>query len=167
MSVEVEPLRTLTVFAGLSDGQLERVAAVLKRHAIPAGMEIVTEGERSTSLFVLSRGAVGTSKRLGLAVRGPMDATKQKFLLHIAAPQFFGEIGLLTDHERSATITAQTECEVLELRRADFDRLAQDDLALGYHVVRNIAVVLADRLRNTDHDVLKLTAALSLSLGNR
>ena len=167
MSVEVEPLRTLTVFTGLTDGQLERVAGVLKRHAIPAGMEIVTEGEKSTSLFVLARGSVGTSKRLGLAVRGPMDATKQKLLVSISAPQFFGEMGLLTDHERSATITAQTECEVLELRRADFDRLAQEDLAFGYVVVRNIAVVLADRLRNTDHDVLKLTAALSLSLGNR
>jgi CRP-like cAMP-binding protein len=167
MTVEVEPLRPLTVFGGLTDAQLAKVAAVLKRHAIPTGMEILTEGERSTSLFVLARGTVGTSKRLGLAVRGPLDVTKQKFLVHINAPQFFGEMGLLTDHERSATVTAQTECEVLELRRADFDRIAQEDLALGYQVVRNIAAVLADRLRNTDHDVLKLTAALSLSLGNR
>lgn len=167
MTVEVEPLRGLTVFAGLTDAQLERVAGVLKRHAIPAGMEILTEGERSTSLFVLARGTVGTSKRLGLAVRGPTDAAKQKFLVQINAPQFFGEMGLLTDHERSATVTAQTECEVLELRREDFDRLAREDLAFGYQVVRNIAGVLADRLRNTDHDVLKLTAALSLSLGNR
>src|SRR5438132_13590974 len=136
MSVEVEPLRTLTVFAGPSDGQLERVAAVLQRHSIPAGMEVLTEGEKSTSLFVLARGSVGTSKRLGLAVRGPMDAAKQKFLLHINAPQFFGEIGLLTDHERSATITAQTGCEVLELRRAVFYRLARADVSVGYSYVR-------------------------------
>jgi len=38
---------------------------------------------------------------------------------------------------------------------------------MGMMLVRNIAIVLASRLRNTDRDVLKLTMALSLALGNR
>ena len=54
-----------------------------------------------------------------------------------------------------------------QLRRADFERLTTADPLLGYRLMRNVAVVLADRLRSTDLDVLKLTTALSLALGNR
>lgn len=87
--------------------------------------------------------------------------------MRLSAPQFFGEMGLLSDLERSATITTETECEILELSRADFERLVASDPELGYRLVHNIALVLAERLRRTDLDVLKLTAALSLALGTR
>ena len=69
--------------------------------------------------------------------------------------------------DRSATITTESECEILELAREDFERLATADPQLAYRVLRNIAVVLAERLRRTDLDIVKLTVALSLALGNR
>lgn len=157
-------LRDIPIFRDLSDAQLDRIAAVLVRRRVAAGEPILQEGERSTSMFVLTTGSVGTSKRLGLASR---DGPRQKTLVHLAAPQFFGEMGLLSDLERSATVTTDGECELLELTRADFDGLVSADAELGYRLVRNIAVVLAERLRRTDLDVLKLTTALSLALGNR
>lgn len=160
-------LRTVPLFSGLDDAQLGRVARLLRSRRVAPGVAIVSEGERSSSVFILASGSVGTSKRLGLAAQGSVDENRQKVLVHLTAPQFFGEMGLLTDLDRSATITTDTECEILELTRADFDDLAANDPALGYVLVRNIAVVLADRLRRTDLDLLKLTTALSLALGNR
>ena len=167
MSVDLTPFRGLSLFTGVNDEQLARLGARLRRRLVPSGTQILSEGERSTSVYLLGRGTVVTTKRLGLVVRSELDADKQKLLVRFSAPQFFGEIGLLSDLERTATVTADTECEVLELTRGDFEHVVQDDLALGYQMVRNIAIVIGERLRNTDRDVLKLTAALSLSLGNR
>ncbi len=162
-----EVLRKIPIFEGLTDAQLDAVSAVLVRRHVRADEVIFGEGEHSSALYVLTSGSVGTSKRLGLAAQAPSQADRQKVLVHLHAPQFFGEMGLLSELDRSATITTEGECELLELHRADFERLAQDDPGLGYRLTRNIAVVLAERLRRTDLDVLKLTTALSIALGNR
>jgi len=165
--IDLGLLRRMPLFGGLSDEQVREVAAALRGRVVPAGEAVFREGERSTSVYILARGSAGTSKRLGLAIRAPVDATRQKTLVRLVAPQFFGEVGLLSDLERSATVTTESECEILELSREDFERLAAHDPQLGYQVLRNIAAVLVDRLRRTDLDVVKLTAALSLALGNR
>ena len=164
---DLSALRDLPVFNGLTDAQLAEVAAVLVTRELRSGETIFAEGERSSSMYVLVSGSVGTSKRLGLAARDGNAPVKQKVLVHLAAPQFFGEMGLLSDLERSATIAADSDCRLFELRRADFEQIAKSDPALGFLLVRNVAVVLAERLRRTDLDVLKLTTALSLALGNR
>ena len=165
--MDTSTLRGHPMFAGLSNEQLASIAAVLVKRRVRAGETIFAEGERSSSLYLLTSGSVGTSKRYGLAAGDGNGAARQKVLVHLTAPQFFGEMGLLSDLERSATISTDTDCEMLELRRADFERLAESDPVLGYQLVRNVAVVLAERLRRTDIDVLKLTTALSLALGNR
>lgn len=166
--MDIDRIRAVRLFAGLDEPQLRAIADVLVVRRVLPGVPIFSEGERSSSVFILTSGSVGTSKRMGLAAaRGAIGEDRQKVLVHLTAPQFFGEMGLLSDLDRSATITTDTECEILELTRADFERLADSDHALGYHLVRNIAVVLAERLRRTDLDLLKLTTALSLALGNR
>lgn len=164
--MDVALLGALPVFSGLDADQLSAVAGALTSRRVGPGVDIFIEGEPSTSLFILTSGSVGTSKRLGLAAQD-RAAGRQKVLVHLRAPQIFGEMGLLSDLERSATITTDTECELLELARPEFERLVQADAALGYRLVRNIAVVLAERLRRSDLDMLKLTTALSLALGNR
>ncbi len=165
--MDTSVIRDLPLFAGLDEAQLGSVVAVLRARRVASGVPVFSEGERSSSLYILVRGAVGTSKRMGLAAQGPDERSRQKTLVHLAAPQFFGEMGLLSDLARSATITTEGDCEVLELTRADFERLVAGDALLGYRLLRNIAIVLAERLRRTDLDVLKLTTALSLALGNR
>ena len=160
-------IKDLPLFIGLDDAQVRAVGAVLRERHYSPGVTIFAEGERSSSLYILTAGSVGTTKRMGLSAQRPDEPPRQKTLVHMVAPQFFGEMGLLSDLVRSATITTDGDCEILELTRADFDRLAQGDALLGYRLVRNMALVLADRLRRTDLEVLKLTAALSLALGNR
>ena len=165
--MDISRIRGVALFTGLDDAQLNTVASVLRERRVAPGVAILTEGERSTSLFILATGAVGTSRRMGLAARGPVDPASEKVLVHLRAPQFFGEMGLITDLDRSATVKTDTESEVLELTREDFARLTGADPQLGFLLMRNIAVVLAERLRRADLDMLKLTTALSLALGNR
>ena len=159
-------IASIPLFRGMSDAQLAAVAAVLRRARAPEGEEILTEGDPGRSLFVLVDGSVETSKHLGVvSLNG--STPRQKVLVRLTAPQFFGEIGLLEDTPRSATVRAATACELLELRRDDFDQLVAADIHLGYTLMRNIASSLIGRLRGTDRDILKLTAALSIALGNR
>ena len=164
--IAASELRETPLFRGLSEEQLGAVAAVLRPARVVAGKDIVVEGERGTSLFVLLRGTVETTKHLGvIGVQG--EVPRQKVLVRLSAPQFFGEIGLLEEVPRSASVRAATACDLLELRRDEFDRLVDGDIRLGYVLIRNIASVVIGRLRETDRDVLKLTAALSIALGNR
>lgn len=163
---DTSALAGVPLFRDLSDAQIRGVAGVLRASRVAAGEAILVEGDPGRSLFVLRSGTVETTKHLG--VIGLENGTpRQKVLVRLAAPQFFGEIGLLEDTPRSATVRAATECDLLELRRDDFDRLVAADVHLGYRLLRNIASSLIVRLRDTDRDVLKLTAALSIALGNR
>lgn len=163
---DIEALRSIPLFGGLSDPQLEAVSRAARRRKVAGGAVILEEGGRDDSLYILVHGSVNVAKRLGLSADSQVQEAK-KTIVHLDAPQFFGEIGLLDDIERSATISAHSECELLELRRSDWQRLVEEDLALGYQVLHNIVIVLGQRLRRTDRDVIKLTAALSLALGNR
>ncbi|MBI3976729.1 MAG: cyclic nucleotide-binding domain-containing protein [Chloroflexi bacterium] len=162
-----DQLRTMPLFGELTEEQLAAVLGVGRRQHVPAGAVILREGDRTDSLYILVGGSVEVTKRLGLATVDRANEPKEKTLVHLTAPQCFGEMGLLEKAERSATITAERECELLEITRADFERLVDADPLLGYRMVCNIAKILAFRLRRTDRDVLNLTIALSLSLGNR
>ena len=159
-------LTAVPLFRDLDGDQLRGIAGVLRSARARAGDAILLEGDPGRSLFVLVRGSVETTKHLGV-IGLENGAPRQKVLVRLSAPQFFGEIGLLEDTPRSATVRAATDCELLELQRTDFERLVDADLRLGYTLLRNIASSLIGRLRDTDRDVLKLTAALSIALGNR
>ncbi len=163
MSVVVPP--EIPLFGGLNEAQMRAIAAILRRGRARAGEVILREGDVGRSLYVLVSGTVETTKAMG--VPGPDGAPRRKVLVRMSAPQSFGEIGLLEESPRSATVRAATDCEYLELRREDFERLVGSDVHLAYVLVRNIASSLIQRLRRTDRDMIKLTVALSIALGNR
>ena len=160
-------LQGVPIFEGLSPGQLDLIASVARPFELAEGGVILREGDVGEEMYLLLHGNVEVSKRLGLMVEEDDLLTKRKTIVRLSAPQFFGEMGLLEYAERSATVIAASPCQLVEIRRADFERIVEADLALGYRVVRNICLGIAFRLRRTDRDVLKLTAALSLALGNR
>jgi CRP/FNR family transcriptional regulator, cyclic AMP receptor protein len=165
MSVPPE-LAAVPLFRGLSETQLATISAVLRRARARAGDAILSEGDVGRSLFVLARGTVETTKRMGV-IGADGELPRQKVLVRMTAPQSFGEIGLLEESPRSATVRAATDCDLLELRREDFEKLVAGDTHLGYLLVRNVTSSLIQRLRRTDRDIIKLTAALSIALGNR
>jgi CRP-like cAMP-binding protein len=168
MSVDIGSLNKMALFAGMSR---EQVTAVVKESdvlKVAAGKNVLVEGETGDAMYILTEGNVEISRRLGTTTDDRIGPQKVKRLITLSAPQFFGEMSLLDGTaERSATVTAATDCEVLEFTRDDFERLVAADQALGYQMVYNIALVMAGRLRGTNRDVMKLTAALSLALGNR
>ncbi|TPG12878.1 MFS transporter [Pedococcus bigeumensis] len=117
-------LRGIPMFSPLTRATLELLATQLTSESAPAGRTVVREGEESDRFLVIKSGAVEVSQN-GM------------FLRIERAGDYFGEIGLLRDVPRTATVTATEDTELLSLSRADFldavsgseeSRVAADDI---------------------------------------
>ena len=161
-----EDLRTAPLLNGLTDEQLKRFWDAGTVRTIRMGDTIIQEGSVEDTIFILLEGAVSVSQALLLKLGRSDYGQKEKTLIRLEANMrpCFGEMSLLEDVERSATVTSLTDAKVLVLGRARFNRLIEEDSTLGVAVLRNIACTVSGRLRKANQDVLKLTTALSLAL---
>lgn len=161
-------LKSVYLFSDLTDEQSDEVGGICSEFRALQGEHIIVEGDKGESMYVLVDGSVEISKHLTLLTGGDFDE-KDKTLIILRADTrpFFGEMGLLGGEERTATVTAISNCTLLEMRRHDFEALCQVDPLIGYHVLRKIALVTSERLKKTTRDVLKLTTALSLALDQK
>jgi MFS family permease len=94
------------MFRGLSVVAKERLASSLIPLSFPAGASIVEEGETGDRFYIVVQGAIEARERGRPAGRGSLD--------------YFGEIALLRDVPRTATVTARTPVQVYALDRDDF-----------------------------------------------
>jgi len=100
------------------------------------GLAIVQAGERDRALYLLTEGTVG--------VRLPRDEGSFKA---IDAPSVLGELAFFDGYPRSATLDAVTDVEVVRIDLAAFDRLHEHEPALAHLMLRDLARILALRLR--------------------
>ncbi len=100
-------LQAVAMFAPLTPATVEGLARKLTRFEVPAGSVIVREGQESDRFFVIESGQVAVS-------HGDV------FIRHEGPGDFFGEIGLLRDVPRTATIVAETDTVLQVLERDDF-----------------------------------------------
>ncbi len=114
----LELLRTLDLFAPLDQVTTEQLARALTVVRYGAGEVLVTEGEESDLFYVIESGLVEVTQADTLGGR----------VLRTEGPgEYFGEIGLLRDVPRTATITALEETVVLTLTRDHFLRAVSGD----------------------------------------
>jgi small-conductance mechanosensitive channel/CRP-like cAMP-binding protein len=132
-----DALRSVEIFAALTDRQRADLASASRPALYAAGEKIVREGDTGSSMFVIRRGdatvrLAGTDGEV--ARLGPGD--------------FFGEMSLLTGEPRSATVSAATDCELVELGADGFRRVVLADPAL---VERVAAAVVSRRTELEAH----------------
>jgi MFS family permease len=100
-------LRSVPIFAPLAPGVLESVARRLERLPVAAGQVVVEEGTASDRFYLIESGRVAVTH-------------DDELLRHEGVGEHFGEIGLLRDVPRTATVTAVDDTVLLCLERADF-----------------------------------------------
>jgi CRP/FNR family transcriptional regulator, cyclic AMP receptor protein len=103
---------------------------------VAAGLALVQAGEQDRALYLLTEGTVG--------VRLPRDEGAFKT---IDAPSVLGELAFFDAKPRSATLDAVTDVEVVRLDTEAFDRLLEHEPALAHAMLRDLARILALRLR--------------------
>ena len=168
-SNNVNLLKEFRLFNGLSDKELKLVSDLARRKNIDTGTAIISEGETGDDLYLLEEGVVDINKTLTIMTSRYDSGTKERSFIRLTGEQhpYFGEMALFGKGERSATVKAVTECKLLMITSKDFRKLCESEPRIGYIVVTNIALVLADYLRKTNEDVIKLTTALSLALSGQ
>lgn len=113
---EAEDLRRLPLLASLPPGELAVVGAGLRRERFPAGAIVVRQGEVGTAFYIIQSGQAEAVVTI--------DGREQRLSL-LGPGGYFGEIALLMDIPRTATVRARTPLVTLSLGRADFDALLQ------------------------------------------
>jgi CRP/FNR family transcriptional regulator, cyclic AMP receptor protein len=163
---EIELLRKVGILADLTDDDLRKILAISRRAAYKAGETIMREGEQGETMYFFVEGEVDVTKNLTLKLGDRDFATAEKSMNKLSADKVsvFGEMSVFGPEPRSATITANSDCVLYSVNRAEFTKLCENECRIGLAIVRRIAAVLCARVRKGNEDVLKLSTALSIAL---
>jgi CRP/FNR family cyclic AMP-dependent transcriptional regulator len=130
------------LFEMLSPAELARLAELARMRRFAAGEVVFEEGDLGDSLFVIVDGQVEVVRRQPSGDVHP--------LVVLAAPEFFGEMGLIDKDYRSATVRAKTDADLLQLTAQDLRSFRQSHGDGFTFVVVNIARSLSARLREAN-----------------
>jgi CRP/FNR family cyclic AMP-dependent transcriptional regulator len=131
------------LFSDLPSGELQRVLTLARRRTFGRGEVVFHEGDPADSLHLISKGrfAVRVTTPLGetamLAIRGPGEA--------------FGELALVSEAPRSATIAALEPAETHSIYRREFDELRREHPFVN----RVLVAVLAAEVRRMDELIVE------------
>jgi len=136
--------RNLSLFAGLDEAELEKLAKVSSRRPVARGAFVVRAGESTDSLYILLAGRAKVTN---------CDEEGREIILAWLGPgEFFGEMGLIDGSPRSANVIATEHCELLHIGRDDFQRCMQDN----FQVAQRLMQILVHRLRDADRKIESL-----------
>jgi CRP-like cAMP-binding protein len=123
---KVEALKRAPLFEGLSRKELVQLARVSEDLEVPPGKVLCKEGELGREFFVIVDGEVEVT------TSGKRVATR-------TGGEFFGEIALLEETPRTATVTAKTPLRFFVLTRKDFRHLVNENRNVERKVLRALA----------------------------
>ena len=134
-------LRNVPLFARLDEPQLGVLARVIVRRSFGRNAKIIGAGDPTDSLYIVISG------RLKVLMS---DEQGREVILSILGPgEFFGEMGLLDDSLRSASVVTLEACELLTISKTDFKRSLAENFELSLNVMRG----LVQRLREADRKI--------------
>ena len=126
---KVELIKRVPLFANCSKHELEEIAHIADEIDLNEGKEMTREGSRGREFFVL--------------LEGDADVTKDgQSINKLGAGDFFGEIALVSDTPRTATVTATSPVRALVITDRSFRRLLDE----SPEIQRKVLVELAERL---------------------
>ena len=132
-----EAIRDFFLFVDLPFHTRLRMSRVCRARVFSKGEALITEGDPGSSMFLLTQG------------RARVSHGKVK-LATLCAGEHFGELGLLDDQPRSATVTALEAGALLEISREALLEFCGREPALGTQILWRLLDVLASRIRKTN-----------------
>lgn len=124
-------LEKVPLFQGLNNRQLERLAKRFVERDYPTGKVIVTQGQGGEGFFIIEAGHAE-------AVREKADGTRV-VVNQFGSGDFFGELALLDDGLRTASVIATEETKCLVLTRWDFLGTLKEDADMAVDVLQELA----------------------------
>ncbi len=146
--MDLDLIRSVELFEGLKDKELERIFQLSKETAYAQGATIVREGAPGGMLHIILEGKVEVRKRA--------SGGEEKPLASLLQGAVFGEMSLLDGYPFSASVVAMEETKTLSMFRNDFMNLGESDPALAFKVTVNLLNILSRKLRKTNENLVTL-----------
>jgi len=143
------PLDRLVVLAGLATPERELVERTLGRRVYQRGDVVIKEGDTDRSLFIISKGTASVKVRLA-------SQDREKRVASFSPGAVFGEVALLDQEPRSATVTADEELVCYVLDDAHFRALTSEHPAIAIKLLTNLSRELSRRLRKANAMISQL-----------
>ncbi|MCP5040294.1 MAG: Crp/Fnr family transcriptional regulator [bacterium] len=140
-----ESLRAIPIFREATEQDLEALALRLIERKFPKDAIIVDEGLSGDYMYVIRSGRVKVTKA--------SDDGREKIMNLFSAGDFFGEMSLLDNQPRSASVTTLEPTLLLALSRRDFMELLQKSSTLALSVIQE----LTRRLRDTSEQASSIS----------
>ncbi|MCG8568770.1 MAG: cyclic nucleotide-binding domain-containing protein [Spirochaetes bacterium] len=152
----LEKLKKIVLFSDFveDNDRLLKVLQSMKKQKFYAGEIIIEEGDIGDRLYILYKGTVRILRK---------TLNNEQYTVAILNSDmniFFGEIALIDNDKRSATVLTETNCETLYIDSSNFSRLCEEDPFMGYKITTHIAKRLSAGLRKMNKDVVTLYQAL-------
>lgn len=122
----IELLRRVPLFADLDRRELQGIANSLKERTFRAGETVTSEGESAVGFFVIQDGEARVA--VGGQDRG-----------RLGAGDYFGEIALIAQTPRTATVTAETDVRCLGMTFWEFRPLVEENGKIAWKMLQSLA----------------------------
>ncbi len=147
-------LKSIALFATLSEPELAKIGALLERKAYKQGDKIYAEGEPGGQLCIIRQGQV--------AITRIIHEGEKKNFNNFSRGMYFGIISLIDGRPHSATATATADTELWVLSKTDFDRLVEDNPASGIKILKEVVHPLCQYMRQMNNRFMDMIQYVSL-----
>jgi CRP-like cAMP-binding protein len=154
LTEDMETLRSIPLFAKIEPAKLKLLAFTSERLHFMAGDEVCREGDYGDAAYIILNGEADVVVRTDT---GPMVVAT------LGKNDIIGEIAVLCDVPRTATVAARTDLETLKVAKDNFFQLVTQFPQIGIQVMHE----LAERLHQTTQDLTRAKARLASVDGPR
>ncbi|MFW6138977.1 MAG: Crp/Fnr family transcriptional regulator [Spirochaetota bacterium] len=156
MKDNISILKNIVLFQDFKDDPqvLQKIEGLFVEKEAKKDRVIIKEGREGDELYIIKSGSVRILKNT--LQNEPYTVVILSADQHV----FFGEIGLLLNDKRSATVVAEQDCRFLVTTRKKFLEFGSKEPYIALLITRQIAYILAERLYKTNQDVVTLFSAL-------
>ena len=131
-------------FKGLEDDELQEMAELTEIRTYPPGHILCREGAYEEIFYIIADGNAEIIKKM-------IEGEEDRILRVAQRGDMVGEMALIQNVPRAATVRATTECTVLEMEKQDFETI----LSRSPHMAMDIIRITLDRIRANDHKMIE------------
>lgn len=130
-------------FPGLEDSELQEMAGLTEIRTYPADHVLCHEGEYEDVFYIIAEGNAAISKKMG-------EGGLERVLRVNGRGDMVGEMALIQNAPRAATVRTTTDCTVLEMEKQDFETILSRSPRMAMDIIR----ITLDRIRANDQAMI-------------
>ena len=165
---DFDRFKDTSIVRDLPEPEIKQLFGSCERVVVEKGEIIMEEGEEEYSMFFFIEGEVVVSNTMTMKATGRSGGYSEveKSLVKLSAGQvsILGEMSVIEELPRSATVKAFSTCTLYEITKKDFEAFVSKYPEIGAKILYNIAKILCHRVRRSNKDLVKLSTALSIAV---